>query len=906
MTLTTPAPSSTTPAAQHTTDSHAAQEQQPHAAPMTPPKSPLSASPRTMRVSATTAPEDARGPAAPLVEQEDGEIQESTSSRDAGSDSDTDVEILMHSVGRMGLPGPGEDGGDDAPAQRPDTSPVMPAMQPPSQSRSQPQRNALPTPSFKNPASSPVSSLAPPTIANATSDFSSNAATPGVLNSILKSTTPEFRPARMQSAASQPMPAVAEAPSLGTESPIQDPDANLPPNVYINGLPPHFPETELYALAAPFGEVRSVRSFTRHVGERESGYGFVLFSKLDSAEKCIQSLRRYRNLHPTFSKQVHKIPGTPYAAPKPYPTPHAGLEHDEFGSECEDVSFKEKMERLHDFTSTNLYIEGLPMSIDEPTLSALIAPHQIKSSRFFQTKLSNPPRIIAFVRLDTRAGAEEVIERLHGRMVRGWNDTGSRISVRFADTAEQRELRRQERTVRDGDQSPSRLTIAQAALLNLRGPAMSPSPSHSSLSTFPSQGSFSSFPSQGSLASLPSHGSLASQQRRQPRGPFEENNFMHGDHGLAVDYNLQRKSPNPYQQRRSPNPRGQPIFRTDAEEQHIQLPPPQSTNGNGSMSHLLDSLRNSGHVPGANRLDYRDQFPQTLRSSSSSTDLLSAAAAYSNQHAFPETRAAQARNGYTPAEEYLIQQANTDSYAEGGDHASFRRRVPSSRLQMDNKEGSRQGLNVGLRGYRAQASTMGFPYRSPALGGSGSGTEFSPSLSEDDFHSAAAHRQGFHGSRASYSDDESTGYGPQAHTRSSTMPHAPTGASRQRHAQHSSISIAPSSRGFAGMKKAVDRYGDGSPALTQHSPSMVSPALTYSSRTPATLSPVTPFFGSFAGDRDGFDGGLMGEKHQHGGIMGDKHQHGGMMGEKHGGGLMGEKHVQQLSSRVPSIVTHRE
>jgi len=44
-------------------------------------------------------------------------------------------------------------------------------------------------------------------------------------------------------------------------------------------------------------------------------------------------------------------------------------------------------------------------------------------------------------RLDTRAGAEEIIERLHGRMVRGVNDPGSRISVRFADTPEQRELR---------------------------------------------------------------------------------------------------------------------------------------------------------------------------------------------------------------------------------------------------------------------------------------------------------------------------------------------------------------------------------------------------------------------------------------------------------------------------------
>ena len=32
------------------------------------------------------------------------------------------------------------------------------------------------------------------------------------------------------------------------------------------------------------------------------------------------------------------------------------------------------------------------------SLSALVSPHKILSSRFFQTKLSNPPRMIAFVR----------------------------------------------------------------------------------------------------------------------------------------------------------------------------------------------------------------------------------------------------------------------------------------------------------------------------------------------------------------------------------------------------------------------------------------------------------------------------------------------------------------------------
>lgn len=53
-------------------------------------------------------------------------------------------------------------------------------------------------------------------------------------------------------------------------------NSNKTPNVYINGLPPHFPEEQLYALAAPYGSIRSVRTFTRHVKESESGYGFVL------------------------------------------------------------------------------------------------------------------------------------------------------------------------------------------------------------------------------------------------------------------------------------------------------------------------------------------------------------------------------------------------------------------------------------------------------------------------------------------------------------------------------------------------------------------------------------------------------------------------------------------------------
>jgi hypothetical protein len=54
------------------------------------------------------------------------------------------------------------------------------------------------------------------------------------------------------------------------------------PNVYINGLPPNFPEEQLLAMTREFGAVQSVRTFTRHVADRPSGYGFVLYAPCTS------------------------------------------------------------------------------------------------------------------------------------------------------------------------------------------------------------------------------------------------------------------------------------------------------------------------------------------------------------------------------------------------------------------------------------------------------------------------------------------------------------------------------------------------------------------------------------------------------------------------------------------------
>lgn len=59
------------------------------------------------------------------------------------------------------------------------------------------------------------------------------------------------------------------SPSMGSDNGSIN-DGLKTPNVYINGLPPNFPEEDLLAMTKPFGEVVSVRTFTRHVSDKPS------------------------------------------------------------------------------------------------------------------------------------------------------------------------------------------------------------------------------------------------------------------------------------------------------------------------------------------------------------------------------------------------------------------------------------------------------------------------------------------------------------------------------------------------------------------------------------------------------------------------------------------------------------
>lgn len=708
------------------------------------------------------------------------------------------------------------------------------------------------------------------------------------------------------------------------------------PNVYINGLPPYFPEDELLALATPFGVVRSVRSFTRHVdignslggsgyggnadagimigGKKASGYGFVLFENVDAAERCIEGLKKFRNLHPSYSKQIHKIPGTPYTAMHSDSSRQSasGSQYDDDG-DLEDEgpdSFKARMERLEDKSSTNLYIEGLPLSIDGQLLAALVSPHQIKSSRFFQTKLSHPPRIIAFVRLETRVGAEEVVERLHGRMVRGWNDAGSRISVRFADTSEQRELRRTERQMRQGqpvDSSASKLTIAQAALLNLRGRDL-----QSALSP-----SLSSLSGSSSMASLAGRRATATFSAAQRPTDFTSNAHL----GFRQDYPTA-------------------IHQFNAS----MTSPTFSTNGGPYTSaQLLDSLRGGYDAEDMSHDQGHQRYSRShFGDAETHTNAIAADDALSGR--YPVIGSGQRVDASASTEISPFLGAGVTGIGMGlrGMGIGFPNR--QQRLQTFPTSGYTPTEEIILQAHRSRASQpRSTNFTRAARYGKGNGTvrdtgadtsnwvkgrSTQPSKSghrpapstydhqEDDFHSNFRHNG------RSLNDDvlpassnnhlpdnsqQQSAAGQQSHMRSTTVPHPNRSITAIRHQQHSSISnphstisttqhnvalqATTNSNKFLNMDATnghesntnnsiqVSKQGNlhhqhqrtpsdayknddrsnsafrrGSRAMRadireQDSPN-ISPTLTCGSQTPSTLSPATPYFGSFSAQLD--------------------------------------------------------
>ena len=456
---------------------------------------------------------------------------------------------------------------------------------------------------------------------------------------------------------------------------------------------------------------------------------------------------------------------------------------------------------------------------------------------------------------------------------------------------------------KDGEQSPGRLTIAQAALLNMRGQELRQRPM------------------------VPAHQSLPDRLDRLRVDPLYSdfpNNHL-SPTGLTVDYSL---NPNASYV----SPRLQTSISTSYMGSHQR--DPISPNVDPAMLTLLDSLRGSRSFHNGDYASHDNDIPYNIRPQmpASRTPHVSDDFGYATPQ-YP------LRNGYTPTEEYIMR-----AHAESTALRQGRRPPPIDLYRRRSDNDAAASITVGVRGQRAQASTITIPQQKTLLHSKVA------DVAEDDFQSSAAlapelrprtqqpearqdntirhkipshvsvrlsrepvHSKSQQAPSAVQQSLQNEQY-PAGHTRCSTLPHRSSStAQHQRHYQHNSMSVPStthtqdaisailssmnSSNALANSKSkpsnnetttdhATNDRNDSSqlkignrlsfdnvkgatqfekhnarlirdPSLNgeieQSSSSLTSPALTYSSQTPSTLSPATPFFGSFASQSDGFE-----------------------------------------------------
>lgn len=450
---------------------------------------------------------------------------------------------------------------------------------------------------------------------------------------------------------------------------------------------------------------------------------------------------------------------------------------------------------------------------------------------------------------------------------------------------------------REGDQSPARLTLAQASLLNLRGQDMRPKvpPYHS-------------YPVIG--------------RENHPQLDFRYcgalNDSRH-DVDFAVDY--------------SRAPMHQPVSTTINSPSHlgvhfspyndaITLPPPTV---DPAMTALLTTLRNNGSP-------FRGKGMTTGGEGSFYANNGTSNHAYGRNYVETIQRNSQPQNKY--ADEFILRGHSDVNVPR------YRSTIVESNNRRKANENIGTNISIGLRGHRTQASTIHLPHTQQGLQSSSSAPI---TITEAEFHASGSNHSTLNRAQAVIDDTIHKGNGQkgcrnslptsqasahsqrelvsskpslpiqshatsqlvhntfqQSHMRSTTLP--PRSSfnqhQHQRHVQHNSMSIPTTNSNRSNQQRngtnkfglnndQINIYEDGShgrinrttesnydPKLTlegnpntgnytfragpgyeiaQSPPSLVSPALTYTSQSSTSLSPATPFFDSFTNHGEVFE-----------------------------------------------------
>ncbi|KZF23138.1 hypothetical protein L228DRAFT_267155 [Xylona heveae TC161] len=204
-----------------------------------------------------------------------------------------------------------------------------------------------------------------------------------------------------------PTPRTSPGSTKSLEKSLHNPNGTT--NVYIRGLLPDTSDSMLEGWASRFGRIDSVKAIVDLESNRCKGFGFVRYFNFSDAENCIR-----------------------------------GFYHLGYEASFAQESFNSRLKTLGDPDSTNLYVSNLPRHYNEPELCAVFDEYKVVSSRVLRDG-NGISRGVGFARFETRLICDEVISRYNGQSI---GDEGDHLQIRYADTADQKQLKEKTSTNR--------------------------------------------------------------------------------------------------------------------------------------------------------------------------------------------------------------------------------------------------------------------------------------------------------------------------------------------------------------------------------------------------------------------------------------------------------------------------
>ncbi|KAI8322741.1 hypothetical protein GQ54DRAFT_297230 [Martensiomyces pterosporus] len=198
--------------------------------------------------------------------------------------------------------------------------------------------------------------------------------------------------------------------SLGMAPPLAYPGTSNntaydPKNVYIRNLPEDCTDESLYRLSTPYGEIESSKSIINEATGKCKGYGFVRYKTEEQAQRAIEAFNA-QGLQSTLAKD----------------------------------SLKDRLKRLQDKNSANVYISNLSLDIDEEGLTELIKPYTVVSAKIIRDPFTGQHTGAGFARMPDRETALLVIDKLKGMRL---DNSPGPLLPRFADSEGQKQLKKQ-------------------------------------------------------------------------------------------------------------------------------------------------------------------------------------------------------------------------------------------------------------------------------------------------------------------------------------------------------------------------------------------------------------------------------------------------------------------------------